>query len=94
MSSTDSPLNGGRRVRDFASRARRAQSSKSDTAFRGFTLACTLFIALLMLPFVLLIGLNTLYTVWIGGISGNRVTAVVFNAFLIALVVAGTFQLV
>jgi hypothetical protein len=60
----------------------------------GVRLGFIMFIALLMLPFVLLIGLNTLYTVWMGGISGNRVTAVVFNAFLIALVVAGTFQLV
>jgi len=49
MSSTDAPLKDGRRVRDLVSRARRAQSSRSDTAFRGFTVACTLFIALLML---------------------------------------------
>ncbi len=60
----------------------------------GIRLGFIMFVALLMLPFVLLIGLNTLYTLWMGQISGNRVTAVVFNAFLIALVVAGTFQLV
>ncbi|TFF68307.1 alpha/beta fold hydrolase [Candidatus Thorarchaeota archaeon] len=60
----------------------------------GIRFGFVMFIALLMLPFVLLVGLNTLYTVWMGKTSGNRVAAIVFNAFLIALVVAGTFQLV
>lgn len=43
------PFDGGWRARDYASRARRAPSSRTDTAFKGFTIACALFIALLML---------------------------------------------
>ncbi len=60
----------------------------------GIQLGFIMFIALIMLPFALLIGVNTLYTIWMGRTSGSRVHAIVFNAFLIALIVAGTFQLV
>ena len=49
MSDVSGTLNSGRRVRDLASRARRAKSSRGDFVFKTFTLVCALVIALIML---------------------------------------------
>jgi alpha/beta superfamily hydrolase len=59
----------------------------------GFSLGFVMFIALLMLPFTLILGLTALMTVWVNSITRNNVTAALLNAVLLALVIAGTFQL-
>jgi hypothetical protein len=53
-----------------------------------------MFVALLMLPFAVLFGFSALVTLWVGGLTKNQLTAGLLNAFLLAVIVAGTFQII
>ncbi len=60
----------------------------------GAQLGFIMFVALLMLPFAVLFGFSALVTLWVGGLTKNQLTAGLLNAFLLAVIVAGTFQII
>ncbi len=60
----------------------------------GAQLGFIMFVALLMLPFAVLFGFSALVTLWVAGLTKNLLTAALLNALLLAVIVAGTFQII
>jgi hypothetical protein len=60
----------------------------------GVQLGLIMFIALLMLPLTLFFALFALMTLWVGHVTRNALATALFNAFILAVIVAATFQLV
>jgi len=60
----------------------------------GAQLGFVMFVALLMLPFAVLFGLTALITLWVGGLSKSYMSTALLNAFLLAVIIASTFQIV
>ncbi|RDE12795.1 MAG: hypothetical protein C4K49_09595 [Candidatus Thorarchaeota archaeon] len=60
----------------------------------GAQLGFIMFVALLMLPFAVLFGFSALVTLWVGGLTKNLLAAALLNAFLLAMIVASTFEII
>jgi hypothetical protein len=60
----------------------------------GVQFGFVMFVALLMLPFAVLFGLTALVTLWAGGLSKSYASAALLNAFLFAVIIASTFEVI
>ncbi|MBD3407950.1 MAG: hypothetical protein GF411_17650 [Candidatus Lokiarchaeota archaeon] len=59
----------------------------------GIRFGFIMFVALLMLPFTLIIGISAVMNLWTGRVTKNDFTSAIVASLLLALVIAGTFQL-
>lgn len=60
----------------------------------GIQLGFVMFVALLMLPFAVLFGLSAVLALWVGGLSKSYTSAALFNALVLAVIIASTFQII
>ncbi len=60
----------------------------------GIQFGFVMFVALLMLPFALIFGLTALMTLWAGGLSKSYMSVALLNAFLLAVIIASTFEII
>lgn len=59
----------------------------------GIRFGFIMFIALLMLPFTLILGICVVLNLWVGRVTKNDLASAMTSALILALIIAGTFQL-